>query len=65
MLETIEYDRNEYPGPPRATDSKDMEMYFGDWTNIEEIYREPDIIKAKPDIGTVEIVHYFLTPKIK
>lgn len=63
LLETLDYNREKYPGPPRATDTNDMELFFGDWANIEVISREPDTIKAKPDIGTVEMVHYFLTPK--
>lgn len=60
LLETLDYDRTKFPGPPRATDIKDMEVFFGDWANIEVISREPDTLKA--DVGTVEMVHYFLTP---
>lgn len=62
-METLDYDRAQFPGPPRATDMKDVEMFFGDWANIEVVNREPATIKSKPDIGTVEMVHYFLTPK--
>lgn len=63
LLETLDYNREKFGGPPRATDMKDMEEYFGDWANIEVINREPETLNSQPDIGTVEIVHYFLTPK--
>lgn len=62
-METLEYDRQKFAGPPRATDLNDMNKFFGDWTNVEVINREPESIKSQPDIGTVELVHYFLTPK--
>ncbi len=62
-METLEYDREKFAGPPRATDVKDMETFFGDWANIEVVNREPEILRAQPDIGKVETVHYFLTPK--
>lgn len=63
LLETLDYDREKFPGPPRATDVKDMDEYFGDWVDIEEVNREPSTLNAKPDIGAVEIVHYLLSPK--
>lgn len=63
LLEALEYDRNKFPGPPRATDLKDVDTYFGGWANVEVIHREPDSIKSQPDLGAVDLVHYFFTPK--
>lgn len=63
LLEAFEYDREKYPGPPRAINAEDMETFFGDWANIEVIQRVPETIASQPDIGKVELVYYLLTPK--
>lgn len=55
----MDYDRTQFPGPPRAVDANDMETFFGDWTNIKEINRQT----IKDEDATVQTVHYFLTPK--
>lgn len=63
MLETLEYNREKFPGPPRAVDAKDMKEFFGDWANVEVVKRIPEKIASQPDIGSVHLVCYFLTPK--
>ncbi|KAG4080713.1 hypothetical protein HA402_013243 [Bradysia odoriphaga] len=62
LMETLEYDREQFSGPPRATDASDMDTFFGSFANYEIVNREPDTLKALPDLK-VEVVHYFLTPK--
>jgi len=63
LMETLDYNRDKFSGPPRAVDINDMDFFFGDWTNIEVVNREPETIASQPDIGEVHMVHYFLTPK--
>lgn len=61
-MEVLEYDKEKYPGPPRAADANDIDVFFGKFANIEILNRAPEVIRALPDLK-VEIAHYFLTPK--
>ncbi|KAJ6649507.1 putative thiopurine S-methyltransferase [Pseudolycoriella hygida] len=64
LMEVMEYDRTKFPGPPRAVDIEDMRTFFGGWANIEVINRGLEEFKALPELKTLEVVHYLLTPKI-
>ena len=66
-METVDYDRNNFGGPPRAVDENDIQEYFGEWCNFQVVIREPDLegnVRRVPNIGPkVDTVVYFLTPK--
>lgn len=62
LMETLDYDREQFAGPPRATDANDVDTFFSKFANIEIIHREPGTIRAVADLK-VDIVYYFLTPK--
>jgi thiopurine S-methyltransferase len=66
LLETVDYNREIFGGPPRAVDAKDMQEYFADWTNVEVVSKtleKEGSVASKPDIGEVYQVVYLMTPK--
>ena len=65
-METFEYDRTKFGGPPRAVDGNDIREYFGNWTNVEVLTRTQQTtgsLSLRPNIGEVNMVLYFITPK--
>lgn len=39
VLQTYEYDRSEYGGPPAPVDKSEIEALFGSWADVTEIDR--------------------------
>ncbi len=56
LLLTLNYDQNEWTGPPFSISSEQIQQYYSEYYQITELKGEPSTLNANPDMAVTEHV---------
>ncbi len=66
LLETVQYDKEQFPGPPRTVSCDEMNTYFSEWSTAELLSEHPpseNSVLFKELQGQIKMCQYIITPK--